>query len=251
MTTPKEPNFFSDDDVFQNGLDWYAALFADATSGQLTGEASTHYTKLPTHPHTIARMRAAQLRPKLIYMVRNPVERAVSHFIHAWSMGEVDQDPTTALAVLPEIVEYGRYAMQIQPYCDTFGVENIHLTSLEQVKADPDGELGKIAIFLGLEGQVAWQHEMESQNVSADRMRPFPLQGLIIDNPVARGLRRVLVPKALRDRIRKSRTMQERPKLTTEDVGRLEHVYRADRAHLATMFPGHPALDVCYPFAAK
>ena len=30
MTTPKEPNFFSDDPIFDNGMDWYRALFTDA-----------------------------------------------------------------------------------------------------------------------------------------------------------------------------------------------------------------------------
>ncbi len=56
MCTPKEPNFFSDDRIYANGLDWYRGLFAPAPAGALCGEASTHYTKLPTHPATLERL---------------------------------------------------------------------------------------------------------------------------------------------------------------------------------------------------
>ena len=56
MSTPKEPNFFSDDDCFARGLDWYRGLFAEAPEGSIRGESSTHYTKLPTHPRTVERL---------------------------------------------------------------------------------------------------------------------------------------------------------------------------------------------------
>ena len=59
MTEEKEPNFFSNDEIYAKGLEWYASLFANAAPGDLCGESSTHYTKLPTYPHTVARMRAA------------------------------------------------------------------------------------------------------------------------------------------------------------------------------------------------
>ena len=61
MTDPKEPYYFSDDPVFAQGPDWYAGLFADAAPGDLTGEATTHYTKRPDYPDTIARIQAAGL----------------------------------------------------------------------------------------------------------------------------------------------------------------------------------------------
>lgn len=101
MTTPKEPNFFSDDAIYAKGPDWYAGLFADAAPGDLTGEASTHYTKLPTHPEALPRLTAALDAPKLIYMIRDPVTRTVSHFIHEWSMGVMQGDMGAALDDIP------------------------------------------------------------------------------------------------------------------------------------------------------
>ena len=52
MSEPKEPFFFSNDEVYARGIDWYAGLFAGAAAGDLCGESSTHYTKLPSYPRT-------------------------------------------------------------------------------------------------------------------------------------------------------------------------------------------------------
>ena len=75
ISDPKEPNFFSDDAVFRRGMNWYASLFDSAESGAMLGEASTHYTKLPTHPKACERMLAALPDAKLIYVMRHPVDR--------------------------------------------------------------------------------------------------------------------------------------------------------------------------------
>ena len=251
MTTPKEPNFFSDDDVHARGLDWYKALFAAAAPGDLKGEASTHYTKLPTHPQALPRMRAVLPAPRLIYMIRNPVERAISHYIHAWSVGAAGHDPEQAFAAMPELVDYGRYAMQIAPYLSAYGADRVFLTSLEQITADPASEFARIAAFLGLPEGAAWVPDLAPQNVSGERYQPLPFHGLLVDSAPARILRRALVPKALRARIRKARTLQDRPHIPTGQRAALEATFLADRAALAEAFAGHPALDLCYPFAPR
>lgn len=248
MTTPKEPNFFSDDDVFSRGMGWYRALFADAAPGDLKGEASTHYAKLPTHPRTLDRLRPHLAAPRLVYMIRNPLQRAVSHYIHEWSEGRMGTDPVAEFARHPEMVDYGRYAMQIAPWIAAYGRDAILLTSLEQVKADPQRELERVARHIGLTGPVRWQADLGAQNVSAERVRRLPLQGLLVDNPVATVLRRVLVPKRIRSAIRDSRKIAARPELPAALRRDLEDRFLADRAELAGIFPGHPALDLCYPF---
>ena len=75
MSRPKEPNFFSDDSQWSRGLDWYAGLFATAPPGALRGESSTHYTKLPTHPHTLERLAASVRTRRFVYVMRHPVDR--------------------------------------------------------------------------------------------------------------------------------------------------------------------------------
>lgn len=248
MTTPKEPNFFSDDDVYGRGMGWYEALFDAARTGDLRGEASTHYTKLPTYPQTLARFDAALEAPKLIYMIRDPLKRAVSHYMHEWSQGVITCPLGDALTRHPEIIDYGRYAMQIAPWAARYGTDHILVLSLEEMQRAPQQTLTRAGDFLGREGLV-WKDDLGQVNVSAERIRKFPLHGLLIDNPLARGLRRALVPQALRDKIKQGRQMQERPTLTAPDRARLSDIFAADRADLQALFPNRPDLDASYGFA--
>ena len=251
MTDPKEPNFFSDDPVYARGLDWYGALYADAAPGDLRGEASTHYTKLPTYPATVTRLAETLEAPRLIYMIRNPVARAVSHYIHEWTQGLMSADPDAAFAQYPELEAYSRFGMQIAPFVAQFGKEAIHLTSLEQIQADPEGELRKIGAHIGAAAPLVWDHGIGAQNVSAERVRRLPMHKLLVGNPVAAALRRTLVPKSIRTRIREGRKPSARPELSDSLKRRLETEFLQDRAELAGYFPDHPALTVCYPFAAS
>jgi len=250
MTEPKEPNFFSDDAVFARGRGWYEGLFADAAPGALKGEASTHYTKLPTHPDALARMAGMLAAPRLVYMIRDPLDRLVSHYIHAWSEGTIRTGLSDALEARPELVDYGRYAMQIAPYVDHYGAEAVCLTSLERLTADPGGELARIGAFLGLPAPAVWQAEEARHNVSAERVRRFPGYALAVDNPVATALRRALVPKGLRSAVRARLTMRARPALTAEETARLRPVFAGDRAALARLLPEGPDLSASYPWLA-
>jgi hypothetical protein len=244
MTTPKEPNFFSDDAVWARGMGWYEGLFAAAPPGALRGEASTHYTKLPTHPATLDRLRPVLAAPKIIYLIRNPVARAVSHYIHEWSQGVMSEAIEAEFARHPEMVSYGLYGMQIAP----FGAGRVFLSSLEVMNRDPQAFLDRVGRFLGLAGPLVWQAEQAQMNASAARIRRLPLHGLLVDNPVATALRRALVPQALRARIRQSRQMTTRPGLTPALKARLEAAFAADHARLAALFPGNADIAPAYPF---
>ena len=250
MSTPKEPNFFSDDAVYARGQGWYEALFAAAPPGALKGEASTHYTKLPTHPDTVARMAAMLDAPRLVYMIRDPLERLVSHHIHGRSMREIRVPLAAALERHPELVDYGRYGMQIAPHAACWGAERICLTSLERLAAAPESELARIARFLGLAAAPVWQESRARENASAERVRRFPGHALLVGNPVAAMLRRALVPKRLRAAVRARLQMRERPTLPEAERARLQDIYAADRADLVRRLPEAPDLSASYPWMA-
>lgn len=237
LTTPKEPNFFSDDAVFAKGLPWYEALFDAAASDDLKGEASTHYTKLPAHPDTVARMKTVLQAPRLVYMVRDPVARAVSHFIHEWTERRMTGDLEQAITTYSELTDFGLYAKQITPFVEAYGKEAICLTSLELLKADPQRELARVAQHIGYSGSPIWHDDILAQNVSSERIRKMPFHAILMDNPVARGLRRTLVPQALRTRLARARQMNERPKLSTRAQAELRARFAEDQAHLSELFP--------------
>ena len=203
MCEPKEPNFFSDPDVWKRGMGWYEALFADAAPGQLIGEASTHYTKWPDLPDAPARVAAATPDAKLIYCVRDPLARALSHYRHEWTMGAAPDGPETAARTMPQLWQYGSYDKQIGRWLDHFDTDRVLIVSLERLQAHPDAEFARVLAFLGAEG--AWSHDLEPQNQASVRIRRYPMHGLLIANPVATALRRALVPQTIRTRVADSR----------------------------------------------
>lgn len=250
MTNPKEPNFFSDDGVYARGFNWYHKLFAGAAPTDIKGEASTHYTKLPTYPDCIGRMSEALEAPKLIYLIREPVSRAVSHYIHEWTMGMIRVDIDEALDRHPELISYGCYARQLAPYVERYGSHRIHVTALETMERAPQETLREVCRFIGYDGLPQWAAEQERTNVSSERIRRFPAHDLLINNDTARALRRFIVPRPIRDRIKKNRQMTERPAFSPANIARLQDVYAKDHAKLQRLFPNRPDLDISYPFAS-
>src|SRR4051812_23979775 len=73
----KEPDFFLRDAAPPKTLAWYEAGFEE--TGKLQCEASTNYTKYPFSRGVPARMHALLPGIKLIYILRDPVERIRSH----------------------------------------------------------------------------------------------------------------------------------------------------------------------------
>ncbi len=228
MSEPKEPNFFSDDDQYRRGVEWYSSLFANAREGHLCGESSTHYTKLPDHPETIRRMAALVPNVKLVYIMRHPIDRLVSHYIHQWTQNVIRCDINDALDRYPELINYSRYSYQLEPYFEAYGKHSVLPVFFAAVRKQPQTELERIARFVGFRGPVAWKEDLGAQNVSAERLRRFRGYRLIVDSPPMALLRRALIPQTIRDVVKARLTMQQRPALDDSSVARLESIFDED-----------------------
>ena len=66
----------------------------------LRGESSTHYTKLPTYPRTVDRMVRDLPRLKLIYVMRHPIERLMSQYVHEVTVGRITVGLREALSAI-------------------------------------------------------------------------------------------------------------------------------------------------------
>jgi len=234
MTQPKEPNFFSDDDQFERGINWYCSLFEAAKPEVLCGESSTHYTKLPTYPRTAERMRAHFARVKLVYVMRHPIDRLVSHYIHDWTDHRIKASIDLLVEQNPELIQYGLYAMQIRPYLEVFGAESVLPVFFEGIAANPQQELERICAFLGYAGRPRWDHTLRPRNVSLERLRRSPLRDALVNLPLLRTVRRQVVPKSFRERVKRLWTMTERPQLSRKQREQLAAVFDEDLATLGT-----------------
>ena len=105
MSELKEPNFFSDDDQYAKGMEWYLSHFKSAEAKDLCGESSTHYSKLPTYPKTIERIAKYLPDVKLIYVMRHPIDRLKSQYIHEWSQKVISVEINQAIHQYPELID--------------------------------------------------------------------------------------------------------------------------------------------------
>lgn len=232
MPILKEPNFFSDDAQFAKGMSWYSALFDAAGPYDILGEASTHYAKLPTYPKTVDRMRDCLQGPRLIYVMRHPVDRLISQYVHQRSEGEVRAPLDQAVKTHEEFAAYSRYAEQLSPFIEAFGKSSILPVFFDRLLSDPQGELDRICRFIRYEGKAVWVPDHAQTNASAERVRKFPLYDLLVENPTAAALRRRLVPKPVRTRIRAALTDRSRPLLSDGIRTRLTKEFDDDLATL-------------------
>ncbi len=235
MADPKEPNFFSNPAQWERGLDWYCSLFAPAPHDALCGEASTHYTKLPTYPDALPRLRDTMPDARLIYMMRHPVDRIVSHYRHGWLERSIDGPIDTAIARHPELIDYGRYAMQIAPWIDSFGKEQVLPVFMERLIAAPQAELERICRFIGYAGTPSWQAAIDLQNMSGERLRDSPWRDRIVDHPILAVLRRHLVPRSVRNRIKRAWQMRDKPVIGDAALARVTAIFDEDLGRLGEM----------------
>lgn len=233
MTEPKEPYFFSDDPVFAKGFEWYDRLYEGAGPGDLTGESSTHYTKLPTYPKTVERIAARVPDARFIYVMRHPIDRLVSQYIHQWTTREIRVPIDEAIDKHGELIAYSKYAMQLTPYIQVFGHERICPMFFERLTTQPEAELKRACAFLGRDGDPEWHEEEAKQNISAEKLRLTPLQReLLLDNPVLTRIRHAVVPKGLREWVKGRMRMQERPQLSPGSIAKLESIFDEELATL-------------------
>ncbi|MDJ0843729.1 sulfotransferase family protein [Crocosphaera sp.] len=228
MSELKEPNFFSNDEEYNKGLDWYLSHFEAANHDDLIGESSTHYTKLPTYPQTIERLEKHLPDAKFIYVMRHPINRLVSQYIHEWSQRVISLDINDSLDPHPELIEYSLYTKQLQPYFDTFGKDRVLPIFFEKMLSSPQTELEKICRFIGYTNQPQWSEELNASNVSSQRMIKSGWRDAIVEAPGLKQLRRLLIPKSFRTWVRSLWTIKEKPELTPENIEKLKIIFDQD-----------------------
>lgn len=231
MSTPKEPNFFSDDAAYHRGMTAYEALFTAALPSQIVGESSTHYTKLPTFDGVADRIFEHTPHARLIYVVRDPMARLVSQYVHEWSNIEVREPIDEAVRIHERFVAYSCYYRQLEPFLARFGPERIALVFFEKMIADPVSELERVARFVGddAEEPFVWHEEIARQNVGADRLRKSALREGFKATKAGAFLKRVL-PPSLKDSLKSFWKMKKRPELSSEVEAELREIIDADLA---------------------
>jgi len=159
-----EPKFFLVDDLYRNGLRWYAdRWFAGAPLDRVAGEKSTDYLESAPAAERIARDLPAV---KLVFILREPAARAYSNFLWTRMNGLETEEFATALALeaerertLPERWRFARpfsyfsrglYAELLEPYLDRFPRERILVLRFEDIQERTAEVADTLHRFLGV-----------------------------------------------------------------------------------------------------
>lgn len=164
MSSIKEPNFFSSQDLkiqkiyydslILDNLKEYERIFTPKNKQQIIGEASVSYL---FYPNVANRIFDYNPRSKIIIILRDPVERAFSHYSMDLRLGHVklSLDELFDLGLnnkdnlfFQQYILLGQYYEQVNRYIKVFGRENICVKFYDELKLDASSFYSDILKFL-------------------------------------------------------------------------------------------------------
>ena len=235
MSSVKEPNYFSSKEVsalFYNSIcidnsENYQKLFSDDKK-EIRGEASVSYLFYEDVPK---RIHDYNSDAKIIIMLRQPVERAFSHYLMDCRLGfcsekleDILANPNRFPEYFQQYIELGNYYSQLKRYIDTFGKEQLMIIFYEDFKADTQKVMTSLFNFLGINQQ---QVDLSIQNPFLAPSNSM-LSALYKHNWIRKGIKAILPLRLIslvKDRFFSS---QDKPKLLDLTEQKLRHFYEKD-----------------------
>jgi hypothetical protein len=163
VCSPKEPCHFVDPKVLRRAWPWmwdqgywrsqerYLGLFSGSNSAAVIAEASTVYAKLPMFSGVCERILDFNPRARFIYIMRDPVERAISHYWHRVRWWGERRSLLSALRQDPQYEDVSHYALQLNEYLRHVGRERVHTLTMEELLADTPGQMRRVYTWLDVD----------------------------------------------------------------------------------------------------
>ena len=169
MSTIKEPDYFSNEFIEKQSLYYkkesikslnkYHSLYSD-TKNLIRGEASVSYLFYEKVPKKIFKYNS---RSKVIIMLRNPSDRAYSHYLMDKRLGFVRESfenivhkkstHKNSALFYQQYIELGQYAFQIKNYFDVFSKKNILIIDYDDFIYKSSEVMNKVCVFLNVENR--------------------------------------------------------------------------------------------------
>jgi Sulfotransferase domain len=192
MSGFKELDFFVKEKNWQRGLNWYQCQFAEPTD--IIGESSPNYTKYPVFSGVPERMHQMIPGAKLIYLVRDPIRRILSHYLHQYTNRAEQGSLQAALTDLNQnnYVTTSCYAMQLEQFLPYYSMDQILVLSLEELSQNRRSTLQRVFRFLAVDPN--FDHPAFSQvfHQSSDKQRLTNLGAMLFRLPAGGRLLNVI-----------------------------------------------------------
>jgi hypothetical protein len=198
VSTPKETDFFLARN--EKNLAWYRGCFPEPARAY--GEVSPNYTKHPTFAGVPGRMHEILPEVKLIYLVRDPVEQAVSHYVHNWVRRRWSTSIRGTMLPVEESwpLTVSRYHMQLSQYLEYYSMRDTLVLQSERLRRRPREVMEELFRFIGVDPCVARKGDAfeEEHNVSTEKARKKGLAAFLTESALGRAAKNAgkrLVPR--------------------------------------------------------
>ncbi len=228
MSRVKEPFVFARPD-YGARLAEYGSLFTGIAA--VRGESSTVYSQYPHFGDVAERIAAVVPEAKFVYLVRDPIDRAVAHYVQHVADGKEERSLSEAMSGFEDpahtYLAASRYATQLGLYLKRFEADRILVLVLEDLSDDAAATMERVYAFLGLAPGPRNPLLGRRLNRREDQRVPTALGARLADFRMLEIGRGVPLPGVLRARL--ARAVSRRPQ-----VRELPPSLRADlAAHLA------------------
>ncbi len=233
MPDTQEIHFFSDHN-WHHGLRWYEKHFAGGETAVARGDNSPACTMQPRHGESPARAHSVVPDARLVYLIRHPIERMVSHYHHRRVAGREARPIETALREEPDYLDTSRYAYQIEHWLELFPRERLLVVTQDEMRDDRREFLRRVYSFIGVDPDWWSPGLAGAWNVSETRRLQRPAVKRLLRVAALRTAAQRLPPSA-REALRRA-THRDPPEvetaLTDELVAELTERLRPDVARL-------------------
>ena len=170
MSRPKELNFFIEERNWPRGVDWYRRHFDPRA--RVRGESSPNYTAYPQHDGVPERMHALLPDARLIYLVRDPLERIAAHWVHNYAkrrergtLRETLTHPQTSY------IERSRYHMQIERFLRFYDRDRVLVIEQDDLRGDREATLRSVFEFAGVDPDFTHPRFSDERHQTSRKMR--------------------------------------------------------------------------------
>ena len=173
MSDPKELDFFVDRKTWSKGIDWYRGHFT--SSARWHGESSTSYTKHPIFDGVPERIREHIPNARFVYVLRDPIDRIVSHYVHNRWHGRETREFAEAVRRDPIYLQTSLYMHQLGQFEAFFPRERFVILTQEGLRNDRAASIRRVFEHLDVDPDFSDPRFFEERHDSASKREPTTL----------------------------------------------------------------------------
>lgn len=172
MSRQKELDFFINKYNWHRGIDWYQSHFQG--KAKIYGESSPNYSNYPSTSEVVPRMYDLIPQAKLIYLVRDPIVRMISHYVHKYSAG-LENLPIQEALLDPSRPFYlyrSLYYLQLQQFLAYYQPSQILVLASEDLRQQTASTLRRVYEFLEVDTNFqTWGSKIQRHSSTRKRRK--------------------------------------------------------------------------------